>query len=129
MELYNLEQIMSQILNSDQELITLVSGIYSVVPENVTYPYVLIGEASASSFVTKTFSGKMISTSIHVFDGTRGNIIVKEILCKIEQLLGTAFSDEEYYYEYFETERISTSYDESLPNGTIKINFKCRRTI
>jgi len=127
MELYNLEQIMSQILSSDQELMTLVSGIYSIVPENVTYPYVLIGEVSAKTFETKTFSGKIISTNIQVLDAVRGNIIVKKILSQIDQLLNTAFSDELYYYEYFETEQISTSYDESLPHGTIKINFKCRR--
>lgn len=129
MELYNLELIMYQILSSNQELTSLVSGIYSVVPENVTYPYVLIGEDELSSFGTKTFSGKIIKSKIHVYDDTRGNIRVKKILSLIEQSLKIAFTDDQYYYEYFETESVSISHDVSLPNGTIKIIIKCRREI
>lgn len=66
-QLLLLEKLYST-LNNDSALNSFVNGrIYSNVPDNPTYPYIVIGDFELNDFGSHTFDGVDGSISFHVY--------------------------------------------------------------
>ena len=67
--------------------------IYDDVPEGSVYPYVVIGEETASNNGTKTLDGFEHTITLHVWSQYRGRREIKEIMQSVyEKLHNTAIT-------------------------------------
>ena len=67
--------------------------IYDDVPEGSVYPYVVIGEETASNNGTKTLDGVEHTITLHVWSQYRGRREIKEIMQSVyEKLHNTAIT-------------------------------------
>lgn len=57
--------------------------VYDDVPEEATFPYVVIGDDQGTAWYTKTFGGREVATTIHVWSQYRGEKEAKEIMDKV----------------------------------------------
>jgi len=64
--------------------------VYDDVPEDVVYPYVIIGEETALNFGSKTLDGVEHTLTIHVWSQYRGRREVKEIMQSVYEILHEA---------------------------------------
>ena len=55
-------------------------GIYDEVPQNVTFPYIVIGESTAEESDTKDTLGQVHFTTLHVWSRYPGKKELKEIM-------------------------------------------------
>tara|TARA_R110002167_G_scaffold34895_2_gene111461 strand:- start:1149 stop:1553 length:405 start_codon:yes stop_codon:yes gene_type:complete len=62
-------------------------SVYDDVPENTSYPYVVIGEETATNNGTKTLDGMEHTLTIHAWSQYRGRREIKEIMQSIYQSL------------------------------------------
>ena len=62
-------------------------SIYDDVPENTSYPYVVIGEETASNNGTKTVDGLEHTLTIHAWSQYRGRREIKEIMQSVYENL------------------------------------------
>ena len=68
-------------------------SIYDDVPENTAYPYVVIGEETASNDGSKTLDGIEYTLTIHAWSRYRGRREIKEIMQSVyENLHDTAIT-------------------------------------
>jgi len=62
-------------------------SVYDDVPEQTSYPYVLMGEETTSNNGTKTLDGLEHTLTIHAWSQYRGRREIKEIMQSIYSLL------------------------------------------
>ena len=62
-------------------------SVYDDVPENTSYPYVVIGEETASNNGTKTVDGLEHTLTIHAWSQYRGRREIKEIMQSVYENL------------------------------------------
>ncbi len=75
-------------LAADAALDTFVSGrIYDYVPQNVTAPYITIGDTTVLEWDTKTTVGEELTTTIHVWSEYEGRMECKQIQGEIVRIL------------------------------------------
>lgn len=74
-------------LLNDNTLSGLVNGVYDDVPEGSTYPYVVIGEETATNIGSKTLDGLEYTLVIHIWSQYRGRKEVKQIMERIYEVL------------------------------------------
>lgn len=55
-------------------------GIWDYVPENAPYPFVQIGEDSATDASTKTLHGEEVVETLHIYSQYRGRLEIKRII-------------------------------------------------
>jgi hypothetical protein len=82
-------------LTSDVELMGL-AGVYDNVPENVAYPYVVIGEGVETPSNNHGDFGSRVSATLHVFSEYRGyaqaNAIVNRLMTLLDHNYGIVIS-------------------------------------
>ena len=69
-------------LDSSAQLKKAVTGIYDYVPEETSFPYVVIGEVVSEPWNTKTTDGEAVTISLDIWSDQRGkkrNILNYEI--------------------------------------------------
>lgn len=64
--------------------------VYDDVPEDVVYPYVIIGEETALNFGSKTLDGVEHTLTIHVWSQYRGRREIKQIMQSVYEILHEA---------------------------------------
>ena len=75
-------------LNGDATLTnTLGAAVYDEVPEGSAYPYVNIGEETATAFDTKDLAGSQITINLHVWSQYKGSKEAKNIMDRVHTLL------------------------------------------
>lgn len=88
MLLLNLQKGLFAELSGDATLSAAVTGIFDHVPQEQTFPYVLIGEAVAEDFDDDSTEGFDVECTIHVWTRSyRGRAEAKEAQALIHGLL------------------------------------------
>ena len=64
-----------------------ITGVFDDVPENTAYPYVVIGEETATNIDTKDKDAHEHTLTIHVWSQYRGRKEIKNIMSQIYTLL------------------------------------------
>jgi hypothetical protein len=68
-------------------------SVFDDVPENTSYPYVVIGEETATNNGSKDLDGLEYTLTVHVWSNYRGRREIKEIMQSVyENLHDTAIS-------------------------------------
>lgn len=67
---------------------TITNRLYDDVPENEVYPYVRIGEFTATDFRTLSRPGEEVIGTVHIFSRYSGNKEVYDIGDEVQRLLG-----------------------------------------
>ena len=68
-------------------------SVFDDVPENTSYPYVVIGEETATNNGSKDLDGLEYTLTVHVWSSYRGRREIKEIMQSVyENLHDTAIS-------------------------------------
>lgn len=62
-------------------------SVFDDVPEGTTYPYVVLGEETASNFGSKSLDGVEHTLTLHVWSQYRGRREIKEIMQSVYSLL------------------------------------------
>jgi hypothetical protein len=75
-----LQTALFQRLSSDPTVKGLVKGVFDYVPEGTAFPYIRIGEPTATPMVTKTTHGEEVAVVIHVWSQYRGKTEAYNIL-------------------------------------------------
>lgn len=88
---WNLQKAIYSTLNGS---VTGVSGasvsVYDDVPEDPTYPYVILGEETTANNGSKTLDGVEHTLTIHAWSQYRGRREIKEIMESVYSLLHEA---------------------------------------
>ena len=74
-------------LTGDATLMATLDAVHDQVPENAAFPYLTIGEDTASDFGTKTEQGQSLTLSLHAWSRAHGRRQVKDILARVHALL------------------------------------------
>jgi hypothetical protein len=74
-------------LTGDTELMDLISGVFDFVPEDRTYPYVVIGESTEVPDNSKDRLGRHTTQTLHVWSKYRGYSQGLTIAARITVLL------------------------------------------
>ena len=74
-------------LDSSAQLKKAVTGIYDYVPEETSFPYVVIGEVVSEPWNTKTTDGEAVTISLDIWSDQRGKKETFSIMKLIEQAL------------------------------------------
>ena len=77
-------------LNSDATLGALISGVYDDAPEGTAYPYIVLGDDTATNEGSKTLDGNQHIINIHVWSRYRGRKEATQIMERIYFLLHNA---------------------------------------
>lgn len=87
---YGLKEIQQGIfatLNDDSTLGAMITGVYDRVKQKTNYPYVVVGDASARDWSTKTTKGLESRLSIHIYSRKGGRKQALDIMSRIYELL------------------------------------------
>lgn len=85
---WSLQQAVHTALRGDAALTNLVADrIFDHVPQGTPFPYIVIGEATAESFDTKTEDGQEQTLTIHSWSRHRGLLEAKEIMAAVTDAL------------------------------------------
>lgn len=88
---WNLQKAIYDELNGSVTAIGATTiPVYDDVPEGVSYPYVVIGEETATNFGTKTVDAVEHTITIHCWSQYRGRREIKEIMESTYQILHDA---------------------------------------
>ncbi|MFQ5954710.1 MAG: DUF3168 domain-containing protein [Kiloniellales bacterium] len=74
-------------LTGDATLMGMVKAVHDQVPEDAKFPYVTIGDDTATDFDTKTETGQELTLTLHAWSRAHGRKEVKDILARIYALL------------------------------------------
>jgi hypothetical protein len=83
--LFEISTAIYQILNS-----ALLIDVYGHVPDNSLYPYVVVDEATADDWSTKTEPGTEVVLTINGFSNYKGTKEIKQILSDITETITSA---------------------------------------
>lgn len=70
----------------------ITQSVYDHVPQGAAFPYVVIGEDTATDWSTKQKHGELVSATIHIWSQYRGMSEVKSIASAIQSALVTPLS-------------------------------------
>lgn len=74
-------------LQADEALPLRVSGIYDQPPSGSKYPYIAMGDATASTNNVKGRRGTSITFDIHIWSAENSQMQVKELMHHIDEVL------------------------------------------
>ncbi|MBN8542795.1 MAG: DUF3168 domain-containing protein [Alphaproteobacteria bacterium] len=81
--LYQLQQALFARLNGDALLMSMIQGIHDSVPQNTSFPYVVIGDGDQNDVPASDTISVRCSLDIEVFSRSKGR---KEVLLILERL-------------------------------------------
>ncbi|QDP61061.1 MAG: putative tail completion protein [Prokaryotic dsDNA virus sp.] len=86
---FDVQKIVYSTLNGDSTLDGLVGNnkIFDNVPQDTTYPYVVIGTENTRDNGTKTVDGRIYNFDIEVYSQYRGQKEIKNIMERIYNLM------------------------------------------
>lgn len=81
------QQAIFSALNVSAVTSDLSCGVFDDVPQNASYPYIVLGEETAIDFSVKDIQGGEFTVNIHVWSQYKGSKETKQIMDKIHDLL------------------------------------------
>ncbi|MCT9858224.1 DUF3168 domain-containing protein [Priestia megaterium] len=85
--MYDVQTKMYEVLNSNEQLKSMVTGVYDYVPESTVVPYVTFGHMLSSADGSKTDSGEKITVTLDVWSEGKGRRQTVMIMQVIEEIL------------------------------------------
>jgi hypothetical protein len=79
--------IYSTLSNDNNLTSTLGAGVFDEVTEGATYPFVALGEETATDYSTKDLIGGETTINIHIWSQYKGSKETKNIMDRIHDLL------------------------------------------
>lgn len=130
--LLELQKALFDRLSNDANVAAVTNGVFDDVPESTPYPYLTIGEATATNWDTKTFNGEEITITFHVWSNYKGKKECYEILDSVINSLSTPLIVSGFHFEASENEYIQVFLDDlgyksdskQLYHGVIRVRFK-----
>ncbi|AOY76917.1 DUF3168 domain-containing protein [Clostridium formicaceticum] len=127
MILSNFQRGMYELLIANKEI---DCGVYDFIAEDEDMPFIVIGEDRAIDWNTKTWDGKEITTTIHIWAEKRSISHTKKLLDLIESTLKTDFEKDEYKYEYHSTGTIEVTRETvELVHGIIELTYRIKKEV
>lgn len=87
---FKLQKAIYETLSGDSSLSALVSGVFNHVPQDSSFPYIVIGEAESSDYSTVTTTAEEVMSTVLVFSRARGSKEALTIMGEIKALLHQA---------------------------------------
>lgn len=87
---FSLQSVVYSALSSDSALSAIINGVYDDVPEGTGFPYVVIGEDTATNIGTNTVDALEHTLTLHVWSQYRGRKEAKQIMSRIYEILHNA---------------------------------------
>ena len=84
---WSLQKTVFSALTANAPLSARITGVYDQVPEGTAFPYVTIGEATATDWSTKTSTGQAHTLTLHAWSQSTGRQQAKEILGLVHNAL------------------------------------------
>ncbi|MFS0591492.1 DUF3168 domain-containing protein [Cytobacillus horneckiae] len=122
--LFNAHHLLLSQLVEDEQLSSLVRGVFDYVPEETEFPCVVLSEVVASPQRTKTNKGVQVEFSIEVWNVKTGKSEILNILDCIEALLETKQIAEDAFFISQEINSIEVLRDEETDYYQGKIKLK-----
>ncbi|MDB2415490.1 DUF3168 domain-containing protein [Rickettsiales bacterium] len=85
--IFELQKAIFTALSADGTLSSMISGVYTHVPQDTAYPYVVIGETNSVQIPTNTTDRRQISINIIAYSKERGSKEAIDIQNEIKRLL------------------------------------------
>ena len=104
--LFAVQRAIYRELTANQDLMSIITGVYDHVPENQPFPYVSIGEFTSAPFRTQTRFGEEITVTMHIWSQEEGYREAAAILDQLNKSLADAvinvegFGDVGFFYEF-----------------------------
>lgn len=118
-------------LKAHAELMKTVTGIYDDVSSARAFPYVSLGEDTATPWGTKTNSGEEVTTTLHVWSTYNGKKEAKQILSFVlESITSEPLPlDGGFFMEYSNLDfmEIFTDPDGQTRHGVVRLRFKIKQ--
>jgi hypothetical protein len=114
-------------LSNDSNLLLKVKGVFDAVPKNQSYPYIALGEDTASDWSTKTNSGEEITHTLHVWSRYDGKKEAKEIMNLILESLSQPLSIEGGFFIEFSKVELMEVFDDPdglTRHGVMRLRFR-----
>jgi hypothetical protein len=91
--IFELQKAIFSALDNDGAISGLVSGVYSHVPQDTSYPYIDFSSFNSSDWSTKTSSGIKATVVLNAYSQERGNKELQDIIHEVRRVLnGTLLS-------------------------------------
>ncbi len=84
---FELQKAVYQKLTGDAPLMALISAVYDQAPQDISYPYMTIGEALLRDWSTTTTTGAACSLIVRVFSREGGRKQAATIMERVHALL------------------------------------------
>ncbi|MDQ1003966.1 hypothetical protein QFZ28_004366 [Neobacillus niacini] len=114
-------------LSNDSNLLSKVTGVYDAVPKNQSYPYIALGEDTASDWSTKTTIGEEITHTLHIWSRYDGKKEAKEIMNLILESLSQPLSIEGGFFIDFSKVELMEVFDDPdgiTRHGVMRLRFR-----
>ena len=101
--------------------------IYDYVPSGAAYPYVVIGEDTATDWSTKQKHGEEVTSTLHIWSQYRGKAEVKEIASEIQSAMINPLSLEDGWQAVsceLDMFRILDDPDGITKHGVLRFRFR-----
>jgi hypothetical protein len=124
--LLSLQTGMYNRLSNDTGLLVKVKGVFDAVPEDQEFPYITLGEDTASDWSTKTGRGEELTHTLHVWSRYDGKKEAKEIMALILQALEQPLSLEGGFFvdvTKVELMEVFTDPDGITRHGVMRLRF------
>jgi Protein of unknown function (DUF3168) len=125
--LWPLQKALFQRLSTDPALTQKITGVFDEVGEDISFPYVTIGEPAMNPFETKSSFGENITVVLHCWSRYPGKKECYELL----NLMLQAITKEPFVIEGFSLLRVKiepnmqvlTDIDEITKHGILRLRF------
>lgn len=99
--------------------------VLDYIPESKQIKFIVIGDDRAVPFDSKTFDGKQITSTIHLWVEKRGMLDCKRIIGLVEEELADDLEYEGMEFEYHETLLVEVKREDlELVHGTIQLIYR-----
>lgn len=87
---FPLQKAIYELLTGETALMSLVTGVFDKVPENTSFPYIMLGDITSSDWSSKTTLGMECVALLTIFSRKGGRQQATEIMECIQTLLHDA---------------------------------------
>ena len=123
--MYDVQLKMYEVLNSNEQLKSMVTGVYDYVPESTVVPYVTFGHMLSSADGSKTDSGEKITITLDVWSEGKGRKQTVLIMQMIEEILEDNIQlDNSFLISQKITNREVWEESYGLYHGTVETEFQ-----
>lgn len=127
MILFNFQQRIYELLKANTDI---NREVYDFIPEDDKMPFITIGEDRAVEWNTKTWKGKEITTTIHIWSDHRSILETKKLLGLIEETLAVDFEKGPFTYEFHRVGQLQVIRETvDLVHGVIELTYRSKKEV